>query len=131
RESILNPQAKVVADYQPIMPSFQGVVSQDQVNALIAYIRTLPVSTNVQAGAVAPATGQVPIPATADGSTTAPEASTPNVPADNTAAPAASTPEASASSTTDTSNAATTAGESSPAPAADDQTTTGEQQGVQ
>lgn len=42
RESILNPQAKVVATYQPIMPSFQGVVSQDQINALIAYIKTLP-----------------------------------------------------------------------------------------
>jgi len=41
RESILNPQAKVVAGFQPIMPSFQGIVSEDQVTQLIAYIRTL------------------------------------------------------------------------------------------
>jgi cytochrome c oxidase subunit 2 len=48
RESILNPQAKIVAGYQPIMPSFQGVVSQDQVNALIAYIKAMPAGTDTQ-----------------------------------------------------------------------------------
>ena len=33
RESILNPTAKVVAGYQPIMPTFQGQVSEEQVLA--------------------------------------------------------------------------------------------------
>jgi cytochrome c oxidase subunit II len=41
RESILNPSAKVVSGFKPIMPTFQGIVSEEQVNALIAYIKSL------------------------------------------------------------------------------------------
>jgi len=41
RESILSPAAKVVAGFKPIMPTFQGIVSEDQVNALVAYIKSL------------------------------------------------------------------------------------------
>jgi cytochrome c oxidase subunit 2 len=41
RESIMNPQAKLVAGYQPVMPPFQGVASEEQVLQLIAYIRAL------------------------------------------------------------------------------------------
>ncbi|MBV8890567.1 MAG: cytochrome c oxidase subunit II, partial [Acidobacteria bacterium] len=41
RESILNPAVKVVAGFKPIMPTFQGIVSEDQVNALVAYIKSL------------------------------------------------------------------------------------------
>jgi cytochrome c oxidase subunit 2 len=41
RESILNPTAKIVAGFQPIMPTFQGVVSEDQVLQLIEYIKSL------------------------------------------------------------------------------------------
>lgn len=41
RESILNPGAKVVAGFKPIMPTFQGIVSEDQVLALISYIKSL------------------------------------------------------------------------------------------
>lgn len=41
-ESILNPQAKIVAGYTPIMPSFQGILGQEEVNNLIAYIESLP-----------------------------------------------------------------------------------------
>ena len=41
RESILNPQAKVVAGFQPIMPTFQGQVSEEQLLQLIAYIKSL------------------------------------------------------------------------------------------
>ena len=36
RESILNPQAKVVAGFQPIMPTFQGLVTEEQLLQLIA-----------------------------------------------------------------------------------------------
>ena len=41
RESILQPKAKLVAGYQPLMPTFQGIVSEDQVLQLIAYIKSL------------------------------------------------------------------------------------------
>ncbi len=43
RESIVNPAAKVVAGYQPVMPTFQGQVSEEQLIALIAYIQSLQV----------------------------------------------------------------------------------------
>jgi cytochrome c oxidase subunit 2 len=41
RESILNPNAKVVAGYQPIMPTFQGLVTEEGVLQLISYIKSL------------------------------------------------------------------------------------------
>jgi cytochrome c oxidase subunit II len=41
RESILNSQAKVVAGFQPIMPLFKGLVSEEQLMQLIAYIKSL------------------------------------------------------------------------------------------
>jgi cytochrome c oxidase subunit 2 len=41
RESVLNPGAKVVAGFRPIMPTFQGVVSEEQLLALVAYIKSL------------------------------------------------------------------------------------------
>jgi cytochrome c oxidase subunit 2 len=41
RESILFPNAKIVQGFQPIMPSFQGQVSEEEVDQLIAYIKTL------------------------------------------------------------------------------------------
>jgi cytochrome c oxidase subunit 2 len=41
RESILNPGAKVVAGYQPVMPMFQGLINEDGLSQIIAYIRSL------------------------------------------------------------------------------------------
>lgn len=41
RESILNSQAKVVAGFQPIMPLFQGQISEEGIQQLIEYIRGL------------------------------------------------------------------------------------------
>lgn len=41
RESIMNPGAKVVAGFKPIMPTFQGVLTEDQVLPMIAYIKSL------------------------------------------------------------------------------------------
>jgi len=41
RESILNPQAKIVAGYQPVMPTFKGQVSEENLLQLITYIKTL------------------------------------------------------------------------------------------
>jgi cytochrome c oxidase subunit II len=41
RESILNPQAKLVAGFGPIMPTFQGQITEDQLVQLIAFIKGL------------------------------------------------------------------------------------------
>jgi cytochrome c oxidase subunit 2 len=41
RESILNPRAKIVTGYQPIMPSFQGQINAEELTQLIAYIKSL------------------------------------------------------------------------------------------
>ena len=41
RESILNPSAKVVAGYQPVMPTFQGLVTEEGVVQLVEYIKSL------------------------------------------------------------------------------------------
>jgi cytochrome c oxidase subunit 2 len=41
RESIMIPTAKVVKGFQPIMPPFQGLVAEEQLMQLIAYIKTL------------------------------------------------------------------------------------------
>ena len=41
RESILQPKAKIVAGYQPVMPTFQGLVTEEQVQNLTAYIKSL------------------------------------------------------------------------------------------
>jgi len=41
RESVLVPTAKVVSGFKPIMPVFQGQVSEEQLNALVAYVKSL------------------------------------------------------------------------------------------
>lgn len=41
RESILEPQAKIVKGYQPVMPSFKGILSDADISALISYMKTL------------------------------------------------------------------------------------------
>jgi cytochrome c oxidase subunit II len=41
RESILNPQAKIVAGYQPIMPTFKGLISEDGILQIVAYLKSL------------------------------------------------------------------------------------------
>jgi cytochrome c oxidase subunit 2 len=59
RECILRPNAKIVAGYQPVMPAFQGQLSEEQILALIAYIKSLqsqPVPA--KGGGTAPATGK-------------------------------------------------------------------------
>ena len=40
RESILNPSAKIVAGYTPLMPTFQGQLSEEQILQLTAYIKS-------------------------------------------------------------------------------------------
>jgi cytochrome c oxidase subunit 2 len=42
RESIITPAAKVTAGYQPVMPTYQGQLTEEQLLALIEYIKSLP-----------------------------------------------------------------------------------------
>jgi cytochrome c oxidase subunit 2 len=41
RESIINPQAKIVQGFGPIMPTFQGQISEDQLVQLLAFVKSL------------------------------------------------------------------------------------------
>jgi cytochrome c oxidase subunit 2 len=54
RESILNPQAKIVAGFQPLMPTFQGLVTEEQLLQLIAYVKSLNGTTAGAAGSGMP-----------------------------------------------------------------------------
>lgn len=45
RDSILLPQKDVVAGYVPVMPSFQGRVSEEELMQIIAYLRSLSAGT--------------------------------------------------------------------------------------
>jgi len=73
RESIVTPAARVVAGYQPVMPTYQGLVSEEGLMQLIAYIQSLeepgakgaPVAAPVSAAGgrpAAPARAEVPHP---------------------------------------------------------------------
>jgi cytochrome c oxidase subunit 2 len=48
RESILNPSAKIAAGFQPIMPTFQGLVTEEQLLELIEYVKSLQAMPQVQ-----------------------------------------------------------------------------------
>jgi cytochrome c oxidase subunit 2 len=41
RDSILLPNKQISAGYQPIMPTFQGQISDEELNAIIAYLKSL------------------------------------------------------------------------------------------
>jgi cytochrome c oxidase subunit 2 len=41
RESIVNPTAKVVAGFQPVMPTYQGLVNEEGLMQLVAYVKSL------------------------------------------------------------------------------------------
>jgi cytochrome c oxidase subunit 2 len=50
RNSILNPASQVVEGYQPIMPTFKGQVTDEQLNALVAYVKSLSGVTGTSGG---------------------------------------------------------------------------------
>ncbi|HSN97183.1 MAG TPA: cytochrome c oxidase subunit II [Candidatus Nanopelagicales bacterium] len=41
RESILNPQAKIVKGYPGVMPTYRGLLKDREIDALIAYLKTV------------------------------------------------------------------------------------------
>jgi cytochrome c oxidase subunit II len=49
RESVLDPKAKIAAGFEPIMPTFRGQVSEEQMLALIAYIKSLSPNQSIPA----------------------------------------------------------------------------------
>jgi cytochrome c oxidase subunit 2 len=48
RESILKPRAKIVAGFEAIMPAFAGQITEDQLIALISYIKSIGPQTGTQ-----------------------------------------------------------------------------------
>jgi cytochrome c oxidase subunit 2 len=62
RESILNSQAKVVKGFQPLMPTFQGLISEENLVALIEHVKSLSPKATTTAAAPAAVT---PVPAAA------------------------------------------------------------------
>jgi cytochrome c oxidase subunit II len=87
RNSILNPAGEIVEGYQPIMPTFKGQVTEEQLTQLVAYIKSL-------SGVTGTSTNTTTQPKTADSTTmTPPKAdrgkedtpgSNPNAPANRT-----------------------------------------------
>jgi cytochrome c oxidase subunit 2 len=62
RESILNPGAKIVSGFKPVMPTFQGMVSEEQLAALVAYVKSLPAPKPGQPSGKASASAAEPQP---------------------------------------------------------------------
>jgi cytochrome c oxidase subunit 2 len=60
RESILTPQVKLVAGYQPLMPTFQGLLSEENVMALVEYVKSLKTATSGVSNVSAAGPGETP-----------------------------------------------------------------------
>ncbi|HEY1718325.1 MAG TPA: cytochrome c oxidase subunit II, partial [Verrucomicrobiae bacterium] len=41
RDSILLPTSQIVQGYQPLMPTYQGHISEDELLQLVAYIKSI------------------------------------------------------------------------------------------
>ena len=41
-ESVSLSNAKIVEGFQPVMPPFKGIISDADINALVAYIKSIP-----------------------------------------------------------------------------------------
>jgi cytochrome c oxidase subunit 2 len=55
RESILNSQAKIVKGFQPLMPTFQGLISEENLVALIEHVKSMSPKATTAAPAAPPA----------------------------------------------------------------------------
>jgi cytochrome c oxidase subunit 2 len=62
RESITNPQARLVAGFGPIMPTFQGQITEDQLFQIIAFIKSLPAGEQTQTPATTASPAASPTP---------------------------------------------------------------------
>jgi cytochrome c oxidase subunit 2 len=41
RDSILRPRAEIAAGYEPLMPSYEGKISEDEIVKIVAYLKSL------------------------------------------------------------------------------------------
>ncbi len=64
RESMMLPQAKVVAGFEPIMPTFQGLLREHEIGGLIAFIKSL--ANDPNGGPPAPTILTLPAPPPAE-----------------------------------------------------------------
>jgi len=48
RDSILQPRKQIAAGYEPKMPSFEGKISEDDIIAIVAYIKSLALAESTQ-----------------------------------------------------------------------------------
>jgi cytochrome c oxidase subunit II len=60
KESVLSPTAKVVAGFQPIMPSFQGQISEEGILQIIEFVKSKSQSAGGAAAATAVPAGATP-----------------------------------------------------------------------
>ena len=58
RESILTPQKKLVQGYQPLMPTFQGLVNEEGLMSLIEYVKSMPADRGAGARQASAAPGE-------------------------------------------------------------------------
>jgi cytochrome c oxidase subunit 2 len=52
RESILNPQVKIVAGFEGVMPTYQGRIKDNEITALIAFLKSISVYAPEEPAAV-------------------------------------------------------------------------------
>ncbi len=78
RNSILNPSAQVVEGYQPIMPTFKGQVTEEQLTSLVAYIKSLTPNAAATGTTAAPSANTTTAANTAVANTTATPAANSN-----------------------------------------------------
>ena len=62
RESILNPSAKLVEGFQPIMPTFQGLINEEGILQLVAYIKSLAKPSGAAGSEMLPPVNRMPAP---------------------------------------------------------------------
>ena len=60
RESIMEPGAKIVRGFRPIMPTLQGQISDEELNALIAYVKSIGQTQSEAQPVTATGTGTAP-----------------------------------------------------------------------
>ncbi len=53
RESIVNPKARLVLDYEPLMPTFSGLLSEEAILQIIEYIKSIGPDTEATPAPVA------------------------------------------------------------------------------
>jgi cytochrome c oxidase subunit 2 len=70
RESDFQPNAKIVKGYEPIMPSFQGLLRETEMQGIVAFIRSLGDQPN--GGPPAPTVLTLPPPPAKPGTPAAP-----------------------------------------------------------